>query len=358
MAIYILNFLTLPIYNFLIKDRRKYVTVVTLQLFLILALRGPTVGMDLPNYAGGYEFISSLGFTDLLSRLRLISVAELVHPYSYESGYVVLNWILGKLGLGFHAFLVLHAAFCMTSFGLFIYRYAKAPWLSFSMLIAFSYFEYSFGILRQILAICILLYAVPMIEKKKPIPFLLLVFLAFTMHRVAIVFAVLYLAYYVTVTRLVYLINAAAWIVLLAVSPLLFSTVFAKVLALLGKPAYGVSSFAWSHRMTLLLLFAVGVFLFIDFASLKERRNSILAWGFLLTVPIQIFGMNNEVFARMVLIYLIFAVVFVPNVIAEYKKKPILSEIASYGLWLFTFVFMVYQFYSSPVVPYGTVFAG
>lgn len=357
MAVYILNFLTLPIYNLILRDRKRFVTVMTLQLFLILALRDTDVGMDLGNYSGGYEYISSLGFTDLLSRLRLISTAKLVYPYSYESGYVVVNWIIGKLGFSFHSFLVLHAAFCMTTFGIFIYRYSKAPWLSFSMLIALSYFEYSFGILRQILAICILLYAIPCIEKKKPLRFLILVFLAFTMHRVALIFAIMYLAYYVTVTKKIYLLNAAAWVVLIALSPFVFNVLLSKLLVLLGKPGYSVGNFEWSHRMTLLLAIAIAAFFTLDFHSLKDKRNSIIAWGFLLTFPIQIFGMNNEVFGRMVLIYLIFAVVFVPNVLAEYKKKPILAEIGSYGLWMLMFLMMVQQYYSSQIVPYSTIFS-
>ena len=357
MAVYILCFLTLPLYHYVIKDKRKFVAIVTLQLFLILALRDTTVGMDLKNYSGGYEFISSLGFTDMLSRLRFISVAELVHPYAYESGYVVLNWLIGKLGLSFHAFLVLHAAFCMTSFGIFFYRYSKLPWLSFSMLLAFSYFEYSFGILRQILAICILLYAVPMVEKRKPIPFFLLVLLAFTVHRSALIFAVFYLAYYITVTRRVYLINAAAWVVLFAVSPLLFRYVIVKVLELLGKTVYTNASFSWSHRMTILLAFAVIAFFMTDFERMKDKRNSILAWGFLLIFPIQILGMNNDAFARMILMYLIFAAVFVPNVLAEYKKRSLLSELGGLALWAFTFLFSVYQFYDSPIVPYSTIFS-
>lgn len=356
MAVYILNFLTLPIYDVLIKDRKKFVMIVTAQLFLILALRDPTLGVDLVNYSGGYNYISSLGFTDMLSRLRLISTAELVYPYSYESGYVVLNWILGKMGIGFHAFLIMHAAFCMTSFGVFIYRYSKVPWLSFAMLLTFSYFQYSFGILRQILAICILLYAVPLIERKKPIPFFLLVLLTFFLHRTAIIFAVLYFARYIKVTKIVYLVNAVVWALLLLVSPFVFNVIVVRILAMLGKTSYSTLSFEWNNMTTLLLVIAVAVFFTLDFDSMKEKRNSILCWGFLLVLPLQIFAMSNEVFGRMILYFMMFTVILVPNILADYKKKPILAEIGNYVLWTFLFVFMVYQFYGSPIVPYVSVF--
>ena len=356
MAIYILCFLTLPIYDVLIRDKRKFVTVVTVQLFLVLALRDPTLGMDLVNYSGGYNYISSLGFTDLLSRLRLISTAELVFPYEYESGYVVLNWILGKLGISFHAFLVLHAAFIMTSFGIFIYRYSRLPWLGFSMLIAFSYFEYSFGILRQLLAIAILLYAVPYIENKKPIKFFLLVLLAFFFHRTAIVFAVLYLARYVKVTKIVYLVNAAIWAILIVVTPFLFNVVLKKILLFLGKQSYTGISFEWSHMTTLLLLFAALAFFTLDFSTMENKRSSIFCWGFLLTMPFQILAMSNAVFGRMILYYMVFGILLIPNIMAGYKKNRALSEAGKYALWLFLFVFTVYQYYDSPIVPYISVF--
>ncbi len=356
MAIYILCFLTLPIYDALIRDKKKLVTVVTVQLFLILALRDPTLGVDLVNYSGGYNFISSLGLTDLLSRLRLISSAELVFPYEYESGYVLLNWILGKLGVSFHLFLILHAAFCMTSFGVFIYRYSKLPWLSFSMLIAFSYFEYSFGILRQLLAISILLWAVPFIEKKKPIRFFLIVFLAFLFHRTAIVFAVMYLVRYIKVTRIVYLVNAAVWAILIVVTPFLFNVVLKRILLLLGKQSYTGISFEWSNMTTLLLLFAALAFFTLDFGAMKEKRNSIFCWGFLLMMPFQILAMSNEVFGRMILYYMVFGIALIPNILYDYKKNRTLSEIGKYALWLFLFVFTVYQFYDSPIVPYVNLF--
>ena len=109
--------------------------------------------------------------------------------------------------------------------------------------------------------------------------------------------------------------------------------------------------------MTILLAFAVIAFFMTDFERMKDKRNSILAWGFLLIFPIQILGMNNDAFARMILMYLIFAAVFVPNVLAEYKKRPLLSELGGLALWAFTFLFSVYQFYDSPIVPYSTIFS-
>ena len=60
MAIYLLNFISIPIYDLLIKNKKKLVLIVSLQLFLILALRADTLGVDLDNYKQFYEFYKTI----------------------------------------------------------------------------------------------------------------------------------------------------------------------------------------------------------------------------------------------------------------------------------------------------------
>lgn len=358
MAIYILNFLTVPIYNALIRDKRKLILLLAFQSFLILALRDPEVGMDLVNYRGGYYYVAGLDLRDLIGRLNLLGTAKLTYPYSYESGYVVIMWICAKIGLGFHNFLVLHAAFCTASFAVFVYRYSKKPWLSYAMLFAFSYYEYSFGILRQILAICILLWALPYVEKKKPIPVLVLLFLAFTIHRVSMIWILLYLAAYITASKLVFAVNACAWFFLLVLGPTLYEVVIAKLLSLIGKDTYVEAHFAWNHQMTLLLLIAAGLFITVDYAKLRERRYTVMVWGFLLALPFQILGLCNGGISRMVLNYMIFAVPLVPTLLADYEaKNKKLALLGTIGFYALLCAFFLKMILSSPIVPYEPVFA-
>ena len=67
MWIYLLVYLSIPIWNRVFKKNRiAFITVVATELFLILALRAPTLGVDLDNYSGGYRYISSLSFADMI----------------------------------------------------------------------------------------------------------------------------------------------------------------------------------------------------------------------------------------------------------------------------------------------------
>ena len=101
MGIYFLNILSLPIYKYIFKNKKQLCIVISLQMFLILSLRDITLCIDYPNYSAGFEYIKGLSIGELFSSFRLIRTAKLVWPFSYESGYVVLNWLVGKLGLAF-----------------------------------------------------------------------------------------------------------------------------------------------------------------------------------------------------------------------------------------------------------------
>ena len=107
MGIYLFNILSLPIYKAIFKSKKVFCALIALQLFFILALRDISVGTDLPTYSAGFEYIRSLSFLDMISKLRFIRVSELIYPFSFESGYVILNWLIAKVGLGFHSLLAI-----------------------------------------------------------------------------------------------------------------------------------------------------------------------------------------------------------------------------------------------------------
>ena len=363
MLVYLLNFISIPIYNYFIKERKKFIRIIALQMFLILALRELTVGMDLYNYSGGYAYISSMSFLQMLKSLRLINTAQLVHPYVYESGYVVLNWICAKIGFGFHTFLILHAAFSMVSFAYFIDKYSKQPWLSFCLLIIFDFYTYAFGVLRQILAICILLWAVPYIEKRKPIHFFALLFLAFTIHRVAIIFLPFYFVGTKKIDRSIFRINMYFWGYFLIVSPFLFKYVLVKVMLLIGKGSYINTDWSWNYMITVMLLLGVALFLLTRFDRERSPTEDLIYWGFLLSIPIEILGLNNDTVARAVQFYFIFIIVLLPNLLNDYKEgnlricyKPektvmIIQILLVIGM----FMFLIYNLYGSVLVPYLTI---
>lgn len=356
MWIYIVNFLLIFLYGILIKNKKAFVIMASLQLILLLALRAPTLGPDLENYCGGYEYISTLDFQDMLSRLRLIKNASLVYPYVYESGYVVFNWIVASLGFDFHGLLVIHAIICVAAAGKVIYKYSEDAPLSFLMFVSLGFFMYLFGILRQTLAMTIFMLSIPYIRDRKPIKYFLACFLAFTIHRAAIIVVPLYFVYNIKITKKKYVYLGWALIALLAASPLIARFVISPVLQMIGKTSYQLQ-FNLNIYIFVMIFIAFFVLAFTSFDDLlvNNPQNNFMCWAFLLAIAVEIMGLYNDVIARAMYIPYIAVVILVPNVLRNYKHSGI-SVLGKAALVCLLMAFMIFQMGGSPIVPYVTFF--
>lgn len=107
-----------------------------------------------------------------------------------ELGYGFLSFYIHKWLIYYSVFLVLHALF----FYAVIFKSAKSfsPYAFVSLLFFYATNLGLVGSNRQLLALAICLLALPFVEKRKPIPFFLLVFLASFFHTTAIIFGVYY----------------------------------------------------------------------------------------------------------------------------------------------------------------------
>ena len=367
MGIYIFNMLMMPLYG---KLRKKTgIVVICIQLFLILALRADSLGVDLDNYIGGYEYISQLSFLNMWSRLHLFKIAELVYPYSYESGYVLLNWLCSHIGLSFHSFLVLNAGIIVVSLYSFVKKYSNIPWISFVLFIGLGMFEYSFGILRQTIAVAILMQSAKYIKSQKLIKFLCVVLLAFTFHRVSIIFVPLYFLYKVRVTKNRMITWTFASLILMVISNFIYRSIIEKILLLIGKTRYLKADFKMNNQIILMLAIMVIIIMFIKEKMFDNDVNKLCMWGFMCAIPIEIVGMNNDGFARSVEIFYIFVILLLPNIIYNYGKNCRVDErgkdiyrydrniyntkiIITAVLYLLVFGFMIYQFNASAIAPY------
>lgn len=376
MLVYIINYITYYPYGRFLKNKKTISYLISAQLFLILVLRSVSVGwVDLSNYKAGYSYISNLSFIDLLLSLRLVSVAKLVFPFSYESGYVILNWLFAKVGCTFEIFLVFYSAFCILSIKHFIDQNSDIGYLSFALFTALGMYTYSFYVLRQTLAICILLFSVSFIKKRKIIPFLLIVFAAFTVHRISIIFMPLYFVYNLKVTKKLYIIVTSAIVVLLFTAPVLYRFVINPLLIFIGKQSFADINYSFNFKILLMLVIFAGIFVIGNFESLFDSDiNRLAFYGFTLSIPIEILGMCNEGFARQVDVLFIFVIILIPNLISAcayapnsffdkiiFKKIPVsaklyiekhFSVIAETTVYIAFLIFYIYTLRTSYIVPY------
>ena len=352
MWIYVLNFVLILIYDLVLKNKKTVLALASAQLFLILALRAPLLGVDNAVYMAGYEYISTLEFGDMLSRLRLIQTAELVYPYAFESGYALLNWFTSFLGIGFHGFLVLHALFCIFSVAKFVKRYSRNYCLSLVLFIALGFFTYQFGILRQTLALAIFLLSIPFIEERKPIKYFLLCLLAFTIHRVAIITVPLYFICKLKLTQKLYMRMLIILAAFFAASPLLIN-VFSFVLQnVMGKdlPLEGPNINA---QFIIMILCSVLILIFTRFETFTGEGfgNNMLIWCFLFAIAVEVIGLYNDVVARAIYIPYVAIIALIPNVMESYRNRS-LARIGKMVLIVLAFAFMLLQLHDDFINPY------
>ena len=346
MAIYLLNFISIPIYDLLIKNKKKLVFLVATQIFLILALRADTLGVDLDNYKQFYEFYQTLSFGEIIRGFRPIGGSA--HAFGVESGYVLLNWIIGRMGFSFHSFLVIYAAIVVTSISVFIYRYCDNVALGFATFISLGAFLSLFGILRQSLALAVFLFAIPALEKRRFWRYLILVVIAGLFHQSLFLAIALYFIAKLKASKTLYIIFIGASVALTVITPLLYNKLIFPILVKLDRYYY-INDFEWNNMFAVMILLAL-VFMF--FFKNKERVDNSIQCGFLLALPLQALAFYIPVFSRLATaVFFNFACILLPNMLSGIPGRN--QKIQAYTvIYLGLFAFYAYTMIGSVLVPY------
>lgn len=350
MEVYVLNYLSIPLYAKVFK-RRNFCIVASLQLFLILALRADTLGVDLQTYASAFEYISHLDTLNVISRVRLLKDAVLPYPFSLESGWMLLNWLVSSFGFRFHTLLVICAAINTYAYGKLVYRYSNIPWMSYCILLAMNTYIYMFGILRQSLAMSIVILAVMAYADGKKVRTFLLWVLAFSIHRTALVaVAFFYVMKKNPISKKIFMWFIVGWFPFVAVAPFVYQTVITKIMSLLGK-GYQGTGLQWNYLMVLLILIGILTLMLYSFENLEDNINILSIWSIIFSIYWETFGMLNENLARSVQFFIVFISLAVPQVVNNYFDKKVV-RLGKVTISVLLFLYMIVTLKDSPIVPY------
>ena len=179
------------------KRDRFFAVVFFAGVFLLLSLRHPSMGVDL-GYNRWYGYLVSF---DKLSSMSLREVLALGEWQNYERGYIIFNKLVGMIAQNRQFFLSACAFVALAPICALICRRSKDAVLSCFVYLGLPVFTLLYSGLRQVIAIGIIMGALYAIQKKKPLPFLLLVLLAATFHKSALIFLIAYPLYYLRVNR-------------------------------------------------------------------------------------------------------------------------------------------------------------
>ena len=237
------------------KQERRIAQVGMFLIFLLLALKKETVGIDILGYSEQYENAKFAAWDDF--------------GYVYfEWGYQLINKLFAKAGLSFQLFtVVLYALWCHSIY-LLIRKYSLNAMLSLFVFMCYNFLVFSISGLRQTLAMALCVYALVACSDFSKRSFILMVLLmaaAIIVHQSAIVFiAVIFLMLFANREM-----KVKAWLIITVAVTALRSRIWNLVWYLFGKSETG---FVVGGNF----IFLCGILLFVSFTYFYYKSKRVV----------------------------------------------------------------------------------
>jgi len=294
-------------------NHKKIITILFFGLFtFVSAFRSDNVGIDLGNYFLYF-------FNPLLSD-SLIGV--LTAYYRSDIGFYLLTWLIGRFTDNFQIFMFATSVIPLFLFFRFFYKESKIIWLSIFIALGIGLLDNVFNILRQAIAMGIILHGYQYIKSQNLKKFLLCVFLAMTFHSTAIFCIPMY---FVAQYKL-NVLNAIKYALLSFGLILGTSRLFGNLLVSFMVSGYQDGQYAvggeGGYNMLLVLtgILFMGL-LFRNSVLFNDRKRLITYNLVIMAVVLQLVSLNLSIFSRIVTYYTYFLAIFIPNIISSIKDR-------------------------------------
>ena len=308
------------------KKTRNITVISALLLILIVALRHPSMGVDLGSlngdgYIGSFYLIGKMTWKSILSNISFLN---------YSIGYIIYNKLLYLISPNHELLLIVTAFISIAPFWFAFYKFSKSIYFSAIIYMASPLFLLAYSGLRQIIAIGICCIALYYLVQKRLLKFVICVAVAFLFHSSALLFLVAYPVYYIRIKR-------TNRLILLSIIPVVY--IFRKQLFSEMSGLFGYSGSVSETGAGRFLLFLIVLYVFLTLLSNEETNG----WLNLLFVAclIQTMAGVNSLVLRAGYYFLISLPIAVPNVMLNAKKSRG-SILALYGAYTFFVLYGIY----------------
>ncbi len=296
-----------------------------LTFIVLLSLRHVNCGIDLLNYRNKFNHPGPINFLSLFD----FSIRE--------PGFLLFTSICKNTTNNFQFYLFLCAVLSVVPIMVLYLKESTHNLLTIALFVVVGPFLMFFSGLRQSIAMGIGAMCYFCCKKKKPIPFLILVFVAFLFHQSSVILLFMYPLMRLRITK--------KWIplvVLIVASCFVFrNQIFGFMLLLNDKyeSRYVLSETGSYTFMILLLLLTIYSFVMLkdsEFDSFDLRNILIF------TLILQVFAMSNTVAMRLNYYYLIFVPLLISKVIDNTRTE--LRQFAKVSAAVFVCFFFFWFF--------------
>lgn len=293
-------------------SQKLFLFIVTVQMVAINGLRHVSVGNDTLRYERSFFSTQQI---DSFTKLKAID---------YEFGYQMAQKIVSLFTESFNVWLFIVAFFVYILLGKFIFRYSKSFFFSYLLFIGMGFFDFSLSGIKQTIAIIIILYSYKYILSRNFVKFLTMILFASLFHLSAVVFLPMYFLSKIKWKRYNIASYAGAYIVFF-----IFRMQIGKVLTLLYYDEsarifdkYSSSGTIGGLAIFLLLILLMGIIVYSP-RKYNERENVVLSNIMVVSFFIQSLSSFSYLFTRLNMFYLIFIILYIPNVLNNIDKLPI-----------------------------------
>jgi len=316
MTIYIVYFFLILLVPALtsvcIKDQRRAqltaLNILMFLMYLILALKGNTVGNDIEGYRDIYEYTASTEFSDF--------------SYTYmENGYLLLMKVGNIIGVSFQFFTAILYVIILVPLYILIKKYSSDVMLSMMILFCLDFFVFACSGLRQAVGMSLCVAAFLLLKKNDNIKYFILscviVVGAAFFHKSALLFLPILLIIKFRMKTITYFSYIVVFAILIYI-PQYFININVE---------HELSKYHYDDRLTIGLMFAFDVIMFVFFLfSQSQKRvdditknlnwdlSNILFYGLILAV-----AFNGSIIMRSSLFELLFLSVIMPRAINSWE---------------------------------------
>lgn len=303
--------------NLFVKRSDLYMRGIFFYFFLLVALRSSIVGNDTVAYLNLYEDIVSYPFNYLSDFFM-----------RYEIGYILFNKGATLISSSTQTILILSGMVSLYGYYYFIRKHSISVFLSIAMFVLLRYLDHNMNIIRECMAMSILFFAFDCAVKRRILPFLLLVFIAFLFHKTAIIFLFVWPLVKIPFTKK----NISIITIGVLILYVNFNLLFASSLALFetysyyeGGKYFGETRLATILNIGVMLCFFVLVLILkrnmgTKFRELGYERMLMMVY---IGLCILILSLKFNLFDRIAIYFNVFVIVLVPNVVMHIRRANI-----------------------------------
>ncbi|MFM9987044.1 EpsG family protein [Flavobacterium sp.] len=329
--------------------RKRYIRIICIILILQSGLRNVAVGDDTYSYFETFKEISRTPWY----QIKGLIIDYYQYGLGKDPGYLIFQKLAQYITTDYQVFLFLIAILFFAALGNFIYKNTTRlvdVMIAFVIYSVLFYSFYSITGIRQTLATVFTLYSYEFVKKKKIIPFLLLVLIASTLHKSALIFIPFY--FVCRIKKEKYIFTA---VLLLFPVFFVFKDAMGKYLSVLsGYTDYNQLEGAGTYTFTAL-------FVFISLMAMIRRKyiikNNINAKnyynGFAIALVFLPLSYINPNALRIIMYFSIFMILFIPEIIysLKYISNKMRIDVSVITIILLISLFIKSNFNSE--MPYG-----